>query len=92
MFKELVRSVIVTDVTVEEGFPMLGILRINSGELAGEEFVIYDTDERPLQEGAFVINFFREGLRRRRYIEAWRGEKILTYLGPLDDAKIAIGR
>lgn len=93
MFAKLVRSVIVTGCTIGEELPMISVMTITSGDLTGEKFVIYDPNDKPLNEGPFVINFFRKGLLRKVYaIEAWRGEKLLTYIGPLDGVRVTIGR
>lgn len=90
MFTKLMRSVIVTDFTITESEPMVDVLTVTSGELNGCEFVITNPITSLLENGPLVINYFTEGLRRRRVVQAWRGDFILADLCFLNEARVSI--
>lgn len=91
MFLNLMRSVIVDTFTIAESEPMVDVLTVTSGELEGKQFVITNPVMTSLLEsGPLVINFFTKGPRRKRFVQAWRGDFVLADLCSYEDARMVI--
>lgn len=90
MFTRLMRSVPVNDFTITESEPMIDVLTVASGRLAGSKFVMTNPITPLLGNGPIVINFFTTGLRRRRFAQAWRDDFVLADLSLFEDTRVSI--